>query len=402
MQGPIFVKFFRWVIFVFIIGCFSFFSLKLVLAINNSTAKDNEKRILLEAAHGSGYMPNGNDECNHASNTIDGITYYENLESRIMINKIAGYLKTANIPYEISNEIVGDEYFANSSWQRNDCNPIGDKCCGFRQGTIGNYSPLLYSHIDSVGADKYLFALELHFNDYQENNIPNESVVLVKDVKEPFTTNGKKITDAVDKIIGTSGSKVANDYQYLNTNLETFNNLYVKRNIPVYYLETFSMNNNKQLEKYLSKKEELAKEIAQALIEISGNEINLDAEEDEFTVGRKSDPFKNYSLIVNNNDFNCKAILVDINTGELNNLGKLLQDIFTIIKIMGPVLAICLSIIDFIKALSSNEPSKEQKNALKRTVIRLVIAIILLFLPYLLDLLFHSFGLYDISRCGIE
>ena len=399
MQGPIFVKFFKWVSFVFIIGCFSFFSgVKFVLAVNNSTAKDNEKRILLEAAHGF----NGNEQCNYASNTIDGITYYENLEARIMIDKIAGYLKKADIPYEISNEIVGDEYFANSSWTRNDCNPIGDKCCGFRQGTIGSYSPLLYNHIDSIGADKYLFVLELHFNDVSGEKASNESIVMVKDVKESFITNGKRITDAVDKVIGTSGSRVVNDYEYLNTNLETFNNLYVKRNIPVYYLETFSMNDNNLLEKYLSKKDELAKEIAQTLIEISGNEINLDTEEEQFTGGRESDPFKNYSLIVNSNDFNCKAILVDINTGELNNLGKLLQDIFTIIKIMGPVLAICLSVIDFIKTLSSNEPGKEQKKALKRTVIRLAIAIILLFLPYLLDLLFHSFGLYDISRCGIE
>ena len=76
------VKLLKYISFVFIVGCFSFFSgLKFVFAVNTSTAKDNEKRILLESAHGSGYMPNGYDECNHASTTIDGKTYYENLEA---------------------------------------------------------------------------------------------------------------------------------------------------------------------------------------------------------------------------------------------------------------------------------------------------------------------------------
>ena len=70
------VKLLKYISFVFIVGCFSFFSgLKFVFAVNTSTAKDNEKRILLESAHGSGYMPNGYDECNHASTTIDGKTY---------------------------------------------------------------------------------------------------------------------------------------------------------------------------------------------------------------------------------------------------------------------------------------------------------------------------------------
>ena len=122
---------------MFVLSYLSFFSgIKLAFAVNTSTADDDDARILLEAAHGSGYTKNGWDECNHASNSVDGKTYYENLEARIMIDKIAGYLKQANIPYEISNETVGDSYF--TTGYNGNCNPNGDGCCGFRQGTIGN------------------------------------------------------------------------------------------------------------------------------------------------------------------------------------------------------------------------------------------------------------------------
>ena len=45
---------------MFIFGCLSFFGgIKSVYAVNTSTADDNDVRILLEAAHGSGYTKNG-------------------------------------------------------------------------------------------------------------------------------------------------------------------------------------------------------------------------------------------------------------------------------------------------------------------------------------------------------
>ncbi len=405
MQKQRYFNFFKIISFVFIIGCFSFFDLKLAFAVNTSTATDNEKRILLEAAHGSGYNKNGWDECNHASNSVDGKTYYENLEARIMIDKIAGYLKQANIPYEISNEIVGDAYFNNpNEWQSNGCNPNGNGCCGFRQGTIGNYSPMLYKHIDSIGADKYLFAFELHFNGFDGKQ--KYSAVMLDSVTEPYSTNGRKLTNAVDKVIGTSGSMVSRDVDLFG-DLTAINNLQSDRGIPTYYLETFFMDYTPHLKIYLSKKDELAKELAQVLIEMAGSDARLnnvnsgDDDEEEWSGGRTDDPFSNYPLIISNNDFTCKAILVDINTGELNNLGNLLQDIFNLIKILGPVLAISLSLTEFNKVATAVDPTAEQKKAMKRVAKRLAIGLILLFLPYLLDLLLHVFGLYDISSCGI-
>ena len=392
---------------VFIVSCFSFFSgIKLAFAVNTSTADDDDKRILLEAAHGSGYTKNGWDECNHAKNSVNGKTYYENIEARIMIDKIAGYLKQANIPYEISNEVVGDAYFTNPNWQINRCNPEGGDCCGFRQGTIGNYSKTLYEKIDRIGSDKYLFAFELHFNGYDGKQ--TYSAVMVDSVVEPFKSNGEKIIGAVDKVIGTTGSMVSRDVD-LVYDLTAINNLQTARNIPTYYLETFFMDYTPHLEVYLNKKDELAKELAQVLIEMAGSSERLDNisnnsddDEEELVGGRNDDPFSSFPLLNSSENFTCRAIFVDRTTGELNDLGNLLQDIFDAIKIFAPVIAISLSVLDFIKALASNNSSDALKKALKRTFKRLIIGLILIFLPYLLDLLFHTFGLYDISSCGIE
>ncbi len=385
-------------------GIFSFFGdIKFALAVNNSTANDNDKRILLEAAHGSGYTKNGWDECNHASNTVNGVTYYENLEARIMIDKIAGYLKQANIPYEISNEIVGDSYFTTSNWQLNGCDPNASGCCGFRQGTIGNYSQALYEKIDRIGSDKYLFAFELHFNGF--DGTKQYSAVMVDSLVEPYITNGNKIIGVVDQVIGTNGSMVAKDVDLFG-DLTAINNLQTDRGIPTYYLETFFMDYTPHLEVYINKKDELAKGLAQVLIEMAGSSARLDNivsnnnddDEDELTGGRTDDPFSSFPLILSSNNFNCKAVLVDINTGDLNNFGKLLQDIFHIMQIAAPILAVVLSIIDFMKSLANPSLNK----VILRTVRRLVIAIILIFLPYLIDLLFDVFGLYDISRCNIK
>lgn len=53
-----------------------------------------------------------------------------------------------------------------------------------------------------------------------------------------------------------------------------------------------------------------------------------------------------------------------------------------------------------MKAIASSS-ADEIKKATNRTIKRLVIGVLVFFLPYLLDLLFHLFGLYDLSRCGI-
>ncbi len=391
---------------IYVVGCVSFFSdLKTAQAVNNSTASGSDKRILLEAAHGQG------NDCNHAKAVVNGITYYENEEARIMIDKIAGYLKEANIPYEISNEIAGDRYFNNFDvYKSSNCNPEGADCCGFVQGTIGTYSSYTYNHIDQVGADKYLFALELHFN----AGGGNYSLVMVKEEREPYLTNGKKITDAVDSVIGTTNSSVRLDSSALVGtgigSLGTINNLdRSSRNIPVYYLETLFMDNAEHMNKYVNSKDALAQAIAQALVELAGSDAILsgspnndddDEEKDHWSGGSLVDPYQ-FPTILSSQNFNCKTVLVNNYTGQLNGLGQFLKDLFTILKWGGPTLAIVLSILDFIKALTDSNPKEAQKKALNRTVKRLIIGLIILLLPFILEFLFDIFGLYDISTCEL-
>ena len=81
-------------------------------------------------------------------------------------------------------------------------------------------------------------------------------------------------------------------------------------------------------------------------------------------------------------------------------LKKILDGIFSLIKIFAPVLAIVLTIIDYMKIITNNS-SDGFKKANIRMIKRLGIAIGIVFLPFLLQLLFNLFGLYDLNNCGI-
>ena len=78
---------------------------------------------------------------------------------------------------------------------------------------------------------------------------------------------------------------------------------------------------------------------------------------------------------------------------------KFLQDIFDIMKYAGPVLCLVLSTMDFIKAAASQD-----KEALKKAsqwfLKRLGLAILLFFIPLLIDFLFPLFGWT--GTCGIN
>lgn len=86
--------------------------------------------------------------------------------------------------------------------------------------------------------------------------------------------------------------------------------------------------------------------------------------------------------------------------GELNEAGLFLQDSFTLIKIVTPILVLILTTIDYLKAISSSNADILKKTN-QRTMKRIIIGLVIFFLPYLLELLFYLFGLYDISDCGI-
>lgn len=98
-------------------------------------------------------------------------------------------------------------------------------------------------------------------------------------------------------------------------------------------------------------------------------------------------------------DPSCHTLFVG-SDGNLNEFGEFVQGLFSLIKIATPLLVVVLSTIDYIKAIASSN-GDDLKKANKRTIQRLIIGLIVFFLPFLLDLLFHMFGLYDLSSCGI-
>ncbi len=75
-----------------------------------------------------------------------------------------------------------------------------------------------------------------------------------------------------------------------------------------------------------------------------------------------------------------------------------LQQIFNVMKYAAPILCLVLSIFDFVKAVASQKDDALQKAA-KTTGKRIVFAIILFFIPDLINFLFNLLGWY--GTCGI-
>lgn len=94
---------------------------------------------------------------------------------------------------------------------------------------------------------------------------------------------------------------------------------------------------------------------------------------------------------------NCDAILGD--PKKDGTIANFLQQAFTIISYAGPILCLVLSIMDFAKAAASQDKDALVKTG-KKTIKRIVLALILFFLPVLINFLFPLFGWY--GTCGIE
>lgn len=74
-----------------------------------------------------------------------------------------------------------------------------------------------------------------------------------------------------------------------------------------------------------------------------------------------------------------------------NDFLNLLRQLFTIIKIAGPIIAIFLGMIDFVKTVVSEDPEKEQKTAIKKFTKRIIAAILIFLVPTILTFLMNLF-----------
>ncbi|MEG2322611.1 MAG: hypothetical protein RSB71_03935 [Bacilli bacterium] len=74
-----------------------------------------------------------------------------------------------------------------------------------------------------------------------------------------------------------------------------------------------------------------------------------------------------------------------------NDLKEMLLFVLNVIKIAGPILAIALGMLDFVRAVVAGDADKELKAAGKRFLTRIIAAALLLLLPILLSFILNNF-----------
>ena len=162
------------------------------------------------------------------------------------------------------------------------------------------------------------------------------------------------------------------------------------------------MDNQEQFMSYLNNQDEVAQTIANFVAKNAPGAKNDGKGSMYVGGGRTVDPypnvFANIDVFLENGE-GCGTIFVD-EFGNYTEFHKFMEEIFMLIKIATPIIVIALSTFDYIKAITSSN-ADEMKKANGRTIKRIVIGLLIFFLPYLLEILFELFGLYDISTCGI-
>lgn len=132
----------------------------------------------------------------------------------------------------------------------------------------------------------------------------------------------------------------------------------------------------------------------------SSDESGGSSTEDTKDPGGTDDKYNDYNIsIYDDENFTCETIFKN-SDGSDTELKKILDFAFKIMQILAPTMAIALSIVDFIKTIPAADSQKTKKLS-ARTVKRIAVAVIIVFLPYVLELLFSVFGLYDIHNCDI-
>lgn len=125
-------------------------------------------------------------------------------------------------------------------------------------------------------------------------------------------------------------------------------------------------------------------------------------------------PSNTYSLDFNNNfiihklddnvtdsynkNQNCNGLLGDPN--DEDSVAWLLQTILNYLRVLGPILVVVLSSVDFAKVIVNGDDEKFSKA--KKTLFRRLIIVALLFLvPTIVSVLLNLFGITSNPTCGI-
>ena len=90
----------------------------------------------------------------------------------------------------------------------------------------------------------------------------------------------------------------------------------------------------------------------------------------------------------------------DPDKNQTASVAYFLQEIFNFIKYLGPALVVVFTIIEFAKAAAANDKDALLK-AGKKTGVRIALALLLFFLPVLIDFVFEDV-LHWTGTCGIN
>lgn len=102
----------------------------------------------------------------------------------------------------------------------------------------------------------------------------------------------------------------------------------------------------------------------------------------------------NISYAVDDGVSKCQGVLSP-------DLTSLLKDALRLMQIAGPILVIVMTIIDLIKATAAGGKDDLSKVG-KKTVKRLIYAVLLFLIPTILDWIFSIFSIYGVCGIGIE
>lgn len=93
------------------------------------------------------------------------------------------------------------------------------------------------------------------------------------------------------------------------------------------------------------------------------------------------------------------SILGDIE--DEDSVAWLVQQILNYIKILGPILVVLLSSIDFISVIVKSDDEAMAK-AQKKLILRLILAVLLFLIPTLVQAILQIFGITGNSTCGLQ
>ena len=94
-----------------------------------------------------------------------------------------------------------------------------------------------------------------------------------------------------------------------------------------------------------------------------------------------------------------KSILGNVN--DPNSVAWLLQQVLNYIKILGPILVVVLSSVEFAKVIINSDDEAMAK-AQKKLITRIILAACLFFIPTLVQAALDLFGFTSDATCGIK